>query len=167
MSLQKVVLTKALFWCRTQKIFQLHFFKFQEGNIAQHIRDAIRKEKLQREYKHHNVPVDLSSRARRQHKLAARQSRYQVVAHKRALQLEGLDAAEAQNRHNERQAAINALQHQPPHPANEQLSANKRKDVSDDDREAKKLFCLYDVVSDSGANDDQVHTDGLFTLPVI
>ena len=124
----------------------MHIF-FQEGNIAQHIRDAIRKEKLQREYKHHNVPVDISSRARRQHRLAVRHSRYQVVAHKRALQLEGLDAAEAQNRHNERQAAINAVHHQHVNDSEEELSANKRKDSGDDVREAKRLFCLYDVVA--------------------
>ena len=132
----------------------------QEGNIAQHIRDAIRKEKLQREYKHHNVPVDIASRARRQHRIAARRSRYQVVAHKRALQLEGLDAAEAQNRHNERQAAINALQqqnhHNPAEAAADPSSANKRKDVSEDEREAKRLFCLYDVITDSDGKDDQV-----------
>ena len=132
---------------------------FQEGNIAQHIRDAIRKEKLQKEYKHHNVPVDIASRARRQHRIAARRSRYQVVAHKRALQLEGLDAAEAQNRHNERQAAINALQHQnqrKPEAADDPSSANKRKDVGEDEREAKRLFCLYDVVSDLDVKEDQV-----------
>ena len=104
------------------------------------------------------MPVDISSRARRQHRLAVRHSRYQVVAHKRALQLEGLDAAEAQNRHNERQVAINTMHHENENDAEEGLSANKRKDSGDDVREAKKLFCLYDVVADSDDTEVKVNT---------
>ena len=133
--------------------------QFQEGNIAQHIKDAIRKEKLQREYKHHNVPVDVCSRVRRQHKIAARHSRYQVVAHKRALKLEGLDTVEDQSRHDEGQAVINALQQhdqQNPQLTNEVPCASKRKDISDSDREAKRLFCLYDVIASAADKDDQV-----------
>lgn len=90
--------------------------------------------------------------------MAARRSRYQVVAHKRAFQLEGLDAAEAQNSHNERQVALNALQRQNrPDPRLQESASNKRKDVDEEqERESKRLFCLYDVVTDGEKSNDKV-----------
>ncbi len=71
-----------------------------------------------------------------------------MVAHKRALHLEGLDAAddlrEAQNRQNERQAqgAFPEIAEDISHSG----TNNKRKEVDEEEPEAKRLFCLYDVV---------------------
>ncbi len=83
-------------------------------------------------------------------------SRYQIVAHKRALQLNGLDAVEAQNKHNERQAALHVIENnihgddsQPASVKRKELDDESQDRLSDEDHEAKKLFCLYDVVADS------------------
>ena len=65
--------------------------QLQDEQVATHIREAIRKEKLQKEFKRH-IP-DVTDKARSLQRKLTKTGRYKVVAGRRAIQLEGLDTA--------------------------------------------------------------------------
>ena len=67
-------------------------FVNQELGVVGPVREAIRQEKLQREYRKHLALGDVATVAkRRARKAQARQARYQVVSQKRTTQLDELD----------------------------------------------------------------------------
>ncbi|XP_069113761.1 probable RNA polymerase II nuclear localization protein SLC7A6OS [Argopecten irradians] len=70
--------------------------------VSKHIRDAIRKEKLQKEYKQHHV--DIAYNTRQNHKQQAKAARFKVTSSFRALALDNLDLAndetESENKEN-------------------------------------------------------------------
>lgn len=57
--------------------------------VSKHIRDAIRKEKLQKEYKQHHV--DIASKSRQIHRQHAKAARFKVTSSFRSQDLDNLD----------------------------------------------------------------------------
>ncbi|CAH1779594.1 unnamed protein product, partial [Owenia fusiformis] len=63
----------------------------KDESVSKRIRAAIKKTKLEREYKKHN-PIDTTSQARKTHKSTAIENRFKVVSSHRAIELDQLDA---------------------------------------------------------------------------
>ena len=63
----------------------------QDVNISRHIRDAIRKHKLEKEYKHLGYNENVTIRNRQQHQKVSRSNRYKILNSYRAVGLEDLD----------------------------------------------------------------------------
>ena len=90
-------------WCSGSRLFKLkyrtlsfHTFFLtisQDACISKHVREAIRKEKLEREYKQHqmNVLGHVKQESRRNQKYQSQQSRYKITAKHRAIDLDLLD----------------------------------------------------------------------------
>ncbi len=124
---------------------------------------------MQREYKRHHGELDFTSRARREHKAAVDDSRYRIIAQKRALELEGLDiprdnAAFANGELNNRRVEKEEVK--------QESSGQKRKDIDQDGEGANaedkenadpapaadvddKIFLLYDVDAPNESSDNQ------------
>ena len=122
-------------------------FYFQEStSVTKHIRDAIRKDKLQEEYKRHSYLPDISAKARQAKQQAAAKSRYTVIAKKRAIELDGLDCVEGDESNKE----------------NEAVAADKKpeadiEEVQLENDDAK--YHLYDVIQED--NSDSVVSSSL------
>ncbi|KAJ8303473.1 hypothetical protein KUTeg_019869 [Tegillarca granosa] len=61
----------------------------KDANISRPIRDAIKKEKLEKEYKRHETNIPEKSRQQRKH--AAKHGRFKITSSHRGIQLEDLD----------------------------------------------------------------------------
>ena len=115
-------------------------FYFQEStSVTKHIRDAIRKDKLQEEYKRHSYLPDISAKARQAKQQAAAKSRYTVIAKKRAIELDGLDCVEGDESNKE----------------NEAVAADKKpeadiEEVQLENDDAK--YHLYDVIQEDNSD---------------
>ena len=106
--------------------------------MSRPVRDAIKKEKLQKEYKRHvwNRP----SKARAQQKASAEENRYKVVSHHRAPNLEDLDIADEKGKDaSEKEATKNK---------EESNKDENKENVAESEAVVKKLYCLYDVVQE-------------------
>ena len=105
---------------------------------AHKVKDAIRKEKLQKEYKQHSVRI--AEKVRTWHKSVSDRGRYRIVAERRAVNLVELDNdvhdLELKNRRN-----VAALEGRP--------AAEKRStDEETEGKAVKKMYHLYDVVQE-------------------
>ncbi|XP_041375956.1 probable RNA polymerase II nuclear localization protein SLC7A6OS [Gigantopelta aegis] len=67
----------------------------KDVTVSKHIRDAIRKEKLEKEYKHHGYGGNVTARNRHQHQVVSRSNRYKILNSYRTQGLDDLDAATA------------------------------------------------------------------------
>jgi hypothetical protein len=67
-----------------------NFSTLQTEPVDQHIVGAVKKSKLEKEYKHHQV--DIQSKSRLQHQLVAKLKRYRVTSQKRDLETEKKDS---------------------------------------------------------------------------
>ena len=78
---------------RTRLISYFFLTISQDACISKHVREAIRKEKLEREYKQHqmNVLGHVKQQSRRNQKFQSQQSRYKITAKHRAIDLDLLD----------------------------------------------------------------------------
>lgn len=92
--------------------------------ISKHIKNAIRKEKLAKEYKRH-INCDISAQNRVIKKISSNKNRYNIVSQFRAKQLDKIDEI-----------------------ADEEAEANKKDDKTKEaegSEKSEKLFCLYDM----------------------
>ncbi|KAK3603834.1 hypothetical protein CHS0354_042841 [Potamilus streckersoni] len=70
----------------------------KELGVSQHVRDAIRKEKLEREYKQHQVlQSDILQLSRQHRRQSTNANRYKVITSHRAINLTDLDSSETLN----------------------------------------------------------------------
>ena len=106
------------------------FFVSKETPVGQHVRDAIRKAKLQREVlrQHTGSPTMGTLRAREEHSKSSAEARYKVVAQKRAL---GWDELDTEKKEDEKKDAA---------------SEEEKQDEAFE--EGQKLFHLLDLVND-------------------
>ena len=74
-------------------MFLIVLFLSQDACVSKHVREAIRKEKLEREYKQHQINVlgDVKQESRRKQKFQSQQSRFKITAKHRAIDLDLLD----------------------------------------------------------------------------
>ncbi|CAE1315496.1 unnamed protein product [Acanthosepion pharaonis] len=92
--------------------------------ISKHIKNAIRKEKLAKEYKRH-INCDISAQNRVIKKISSNKNRYNIVSQFRAKQLDKIDEI-----------------------VDEEAEANKKDDKTKEaegSEKSEKLFCLYDM----------------------
>lgn len=100
------------------------FSPHQNEEISKHIKNAIRKEKLAKEYKRH-VNSDISAQSRVIKKISSNKNRYNIVSQFRAKQLDKIDEI-----------------------ADEEAEASKKDDKTKEaegSEKSEKLFCLYDM----------------------
>ncbi|KAL3859995.1 hypothetical protein ACJMK2_010172 [Sinanodonta woodiana] len=70
----------------------------KELGVSQHVRDAIRKEKLEREYKQHTVlQSDILQQSRQHRRQSTNVNRYKIITSHRAIDLADLDSSETLN----------------------------------------------------------------------
>lgn len=74
--------------------------------ISKHIRDAIRKEKLQKEYKSHQSVTSVLHRKRRHQKESSKNSRFKITSTLRALDLAELDKENGEVSQTERPSTV-------------------------------------------------------------
>ncbi|XP_060076396.1 probable RNA polymerase II nuclear localization protein SLC7A6OS [Ylistrum balloti] len=102
--------------------------------VSKHIRDAIRKEKLQREYKQHHV--DVVTNTRQDHKQQVKAARFKVTSKFRALALDNLDLArdetDFENKENKEPNATEA-------------GSTVFESESSENQTSSSVFQLYDV----------------------
>lgn len=93
--------------------------------ISKHIRTAIKKEKLEKEYKRH-IGTDVSSQNRSLKKISSSKNRYNIVSQFRAKQLDKIDEM-----------------------ADEEAEADKKEVTTGEEAGSSsknpKVFCLYDI----------------------
>ena len=96
----------------------------QNEEISKHIRKAIKKEKLEKEYKLH-VGCDISSQNRILKRISSNKNRYHIVSQLRAKHLDKIDELD-----------------------NEEAEAIKKDDETEEEESSEKkekIFCLYDM----------------------
>ena len=103
------------------------------------MKDAIRKDKLERDYKRHGQTISVTAKARQAQQKAVDNNRYKIVAQKRALKLEGLDNVPDSSD----QSLLIKKEYEDDQPVTEEAPLN---DHVCDELEAK--FHLYDVVTE-------------------
>ena len=112
----------------------LQWFSFQT-EVSKQIRDAIRKEKLEKEYKQH--AVNIASKSRSSQKSKAETNRFQAKCSRRALNLDSLNTPDTEDK-----------------PDDNADIANEQKDGA-----SSKVFCLYDVEPEKEAAKENTSPD--------
>lgn len=131
---------------------------FQVEGISKQIRDAIRKEKLQKQYKQH--AVDILSKNRQRQKQAAQNGRLKIISSYRNIELEQLDKTETEKakdrcedskdvqQTNERLNISNSAISTGACSPNDDKNVDKKDSASNGQRD-EKLYQLLDVEIDS------------------
>lgn len=135
--------------------------------MSSKIRDAIRKEKLQREYKRHST--DIPNKTRQHVRARSGRNRYQVITSHRAIHLDSLDDVDGEG--SKQHTAVDSGEKtrcvtgctdasaiSPAAAAtSEKDSAAGAESRSSDGAGLKsdKVFCLYDVENVHSENDDK------------
>ncbi|XP_033753973.1 probable RNA polymerase II nuclear localization protein SLC7A6OS [Pecten maximus] len=116
-------------------------------DVSKHIRDAIRKEKLQKEYKQHHV--DIAYNARQNHRQQVKAARFKVTSSFRALALDNLDLADDEtdfeNKENQKPSS------EEDDKGSSAVVNKSESDASDNQAASSSVFQLIDVEAPGGA----------------
>ncbi|XP_067652328.1 probable RNA polymerase II nuclear localization protein SLC7A6OS [Haliotis asinina] len=119
----------------------------QETNVSTFIREAIRKDKLQKEYKSHSQSHDSWTVRQRNHqRQQSRSNRYKVVSSLRSPQLDQLDTVDTGERdrgNQEKKQVGEGTENRVTSPSTSQVSDGVLTDNGVNAPE--KVFCLFDV----------------------
>ncbi|OWF41835.1 probable RNA polymerase II nuclear localization protein SLC7A6OS [Mizuhopecten yessoensis] len=116
-------------------------------DVSKHIRDAIRKDKLQKEYKQHHV--DVSDKTRQNHRQQVKAARFKVTSSFRAIALDNLDLPQDET-------DIENKENQEPTTSEEgaagsSVVVNKAGSSASENQASSSVFRLYDVEAAGGS----------------